>query len=323
MCTAQPSHRRVALCLLGFVLGAPVVLPAQTSPCPADSLAPSRICQAGVDALTLFLPLEGALVSGGNPVPGTASAIGRFGHARLGARVGLASVTIPQMTYDGTGDTVRADKRLLVPLPRLDLALGLFSKNLPLGTVAMDLLGSAVVIPTNATARVQVDENARTVAGLALGLGFGFRAALLMPTPKPTVSLSVMKRDMPAMRFGDLAAGDRLSAATSLSAISARLLVGGHLRILTLSAGGGVDLYKGSGSVSYADSAGGDSTVAVQLSTMRIMTAANAAVDLGPLILWGEGGFQVGKKTQLVTVFRRNDPNSGRFFGGLGASLRF
>jgi hypothetical protein len=227
------------------------------------------------------------------------------------------------MTYDGTSDTVQADKRLMVLLPRLDLALGLFSKKLPLGTVAMDLLGSAVVIPANATTRVRLDENARTIEGLALGLGFGFRAAVVMPAPKPTISLSVMKRDMPAIRFGDLAAGDRLSAATSLSAISARLLVGGRLRILTLAAGGGIDLYKGSGSVSYADSAGVDSTVAVQLSTMRIMTTANAAIALGPVTVWGEGGFQVGKKTELVTVFRRNDPSSGRFFGGLGASLQF
>jgi hypothetical protein len=132
-----------------------------------------------------------------------------------------------------------------------------------------------------------------------------------------------MKRDMPAVRFGNVAAGDRLSAATSFSAISARLLVGGRFPLLSLSAGGGVDLYKGSGSVTYADSTGVDSTVAVQLSTMRIMTTVNAAIDLGPVILWGEGGFQVGKNTALATVFRRNDPSSGRFFGGLGASLRF
>ena len=53
------------------------------------------------------------------------------------------------------------------------------------------------------------------------------------------------------------------------------------------------------------------------------MTTANAAIDLGPVMFWAEGGFQVGKKTELVTVFRRNDPSSGRFFGGLGASLQF
>jgi hypothetical protein len=316
---SHPSPGR----LLGLFLLIPATVGGQTGPCPADSSATARICQAGADALTAFLPVEGVLVGGGNPVPGTASAIGKFGHFRLGARIGLASVTIPRTDFDGSSDTVPADKRLLVPLPRLDLALGLFSKKLPIGVVAMDLLGSAVVLPTDATSRVRFDENARTIAGFALGLGYGFRAALVMPGSKPTLSLSAMKRDMPAIRFGDLAAGDRFSAATTISAISARLLVGGRADFLSLSAGGGIDLYKGEGNVAYTDSSGADSTVAIQVSTSRIMTVANAAIDVGPLTLWGEGGFQVGKKTVLASYFQKNDPSAGRFFGGLGASLRF
>jgi hypothetical protein len=296
---------------------------AQTGSCPSDTTATSRICQAGADALTLLLPVEGLLVSGGNPVPGTAAALGKFGHARISGRVGLARVTIPETDYDGTSDTMAADKRLLVPLPRLDLSLGLYSRKLPIGTAAIDLLGSAVVLPTGATTRIRIDDNARTIGGLALGLGYGFRAAMSMTGSRPTVSLTAMKRDMPAIRFGDLAAGDRLSVATTLSAINLRLLVGGHAGPLTLSAGGGMDLYKGDGNVTYTDSTGADSTVAVSLSTSRIMTVMNAGFDLGPLNLWAEGGFQVGKKTDLATIFERNDPGSGRFYGGLGAGLKF
>jgi hypothetical protein len=293
------------------------------SPCPTDTTTSSRICQAGADALTAFLPIEGLLVGGGNPVPGTAGAIGRFGHARLSARVGFASLTAPKTSYDGTTDTVLADKRLLVPLPRVDLSLGLFSKKLPMGTVAVDLLGSAVLLPTGATTRIRIDENARKIGPLALGLGFGFRAALVMKAPKPTVSLSVMKRDMPVIRFGDLSAGDKLSAATSLSAINVRLLFGGQAKALSIAGGLGVDLYKGSGTVTYADTAGADTTVAIELSTMRIMTLLNLGYDLGPATVWVEGGFQVGKKTELATVFQRNDPSAGRFYGGAGLSLRF
>ena len=323
MKTVLSSARGIGPCLLVLVLAAPVALSAQSSPCAADTTSAGRICQAGADALTAFLPLEGALVGGGNPVPGTAGAIGKFGHARISGRVGFASVTIPRATYEGTSDTVKADKQLLVPLPRLDLALGLFSKKLPMGTVGMDLLGSAVLIPTGVTSRVRVDPNARTLGGIALGLGFGFRAAMSMPGNKPTVSLSVMKRDMPAVRFGDLSAGDRFSAATTLSAINVRLLVGGRAKLLTIAAGGGMDLYKGEGSVSYSDSTGADSTVSVTLSTSRITALVNAGLALGPLDLWAEGGFQVGKKTELTTVFERNDPSSGRFFGGLGAAVHF
>lgn len=329
MHTNPSLSRRLVFLLALPIAGAPSSLRAQAaaatavSPCPTDSTTSSRICQAGADALTAFLPIEGLLIGGGNPVPGTAAASGRFGHARLALRVGFASLTVPKTSYDGTTDTVRADKRLLVPMPRVDLALGLFSKKLPLGTVAVDLLGSAVLLPTGATTRIHIDENARKIGPLALGLGYGFRAALLMKAPKPTVSLNVMKRDMPSIQFGDRGAGDNLAVATSLSAISVRLIFGGQVKALTISGGLGMDLYKGAGRVSFADSAGVDTTVAVDLSTSRIMTLVNLAYDLGPVSVWGEGGFQVGKKTELVTIFQRNDPSAGRFYGGAGLTLRF
>ncbi len=292
-------------------------------PCPADTAASSRICQAGADALTALLPIEGLLVSGGNPVPGTAEALGKLGRFRLSGRVGFARVTIPSASYDGTTDTVPADKRLMVPLPRLDLSLGVFSKQLPIGTASIDLLGSAVVIPTGVTTRIRVDENARTIGGLALGLGFGLRAAMQMAPPKPTVSISAMKRDMPVIRFGDRSAGDSFSAATNLSAINARLLVGGRAGPVMLAAGAGLDMYKGTGSVTFADSTGADTTVSLSLSTSRIMTVLNAGLDVGPLAVWAEGGFQIGKSTKLATTFQQNDPSAGRFYGGFGAAVRF
>jgi len=298
---------------------------AQSPTCPSDTTATGRLCQSGIDALTAFLPVEGLLVSGGNPVPGTAAAIGRLGHVRITGRVGFARVTIPGSGYDGVADTVPAEKRVMVPVPRLDLAIGLFSKTLPLGTAAIDLLGSAVLIPTGVTTRIAVNENARRLGPLALGLGFGFRAALTMLPPKPTVSLSVMKRDMPSIRFGSRSGGDPLQAATSLSAINVRLMVGGKAGLLTLAAGAGMDLYSGTGVVTYADStlARGDSTITVTLSTSRIMTALNAGLSLGPLHLWAEGGLQVGKKTELATPFELNDPSSSRFYGGTGVAIAF
>lgn len=312
-----------ALILLQLCLAA-APLAAQDPNCPSDSTAGGRICQAGVDALTLFLPTENLLVSGGNPVPGTAGAIGKFGHFRVGARIGLVRVTIPETSYDGTSDTVPADTRLLIPVPRLDLSVGLFSKVLPVGTASVDLLGAAVILPTDVSSRYTVSENARKIESLALGLGFGFRAAMQMAGKKPTVSLSVMKRDMPTLRFGDIGEGDAMSIATSLSSINVRLAVGGKLHGLRLTGGGGMDLIKGTGSVTYADSlAGGDSTFAVPMSTSRITTFLNAAIDLGPLSLWGEGGFTIGKNDGVVTTFQRIDPGGGTFYGGLGAALTF
>jgi hypothetical protein len=297
-------------------------LAAQTPACPGDTTQAGRICQAGADALTLFLPIEAALVGGGNPVPGTAQALGRFGRFRLSGRIGLVRVTVPDASFDGTSDTVPADKRLLVPMPRLDLDVGIVSRKLPLGTASVDLLGSVVAVPVGASTRYRLDDNARRIGGLGIGLGFGLRAALAMAGNKPTVSLNVMKRDMPAIHFGDLARGDRLSASTTLSAINARLLVGGRLGPLELTGGGGIDLLKGKGRVTFVDPVtSADSTITLDLSTSRINVLLNAAFDLGPLTLWGEGGFLVGKPEGVLTTFQRMDPAGGQFYGGLGVAL--
>lgn len=313
----------MAFGLLGAALWA-APLQAQDPNCPADSTAGGRICQAGVDALNLFLPTENILVSGGNVVPGTAGALGKFGRFRIGARIGMVRVTIPSTSYDGTSDTVAADTRLLIPVPRLDLSIGLFSKVLPVGTASVDLLGSTVLLPTDVSSRYTVGENARKIKSLALGLGFGFRAAMKMAGNKPTVSLSVMKRDMPTLRFGDIDEGDDLSVATSLSAINVRLAVGGKLSLLKLSAGGGMDLIKGSGRVSFVDPVTQtDSTFAVEMSTSRMTTFLNAALDFGPLTVWSEGGFTIGKNEGIVTTFQRIDPAGGTFYGGLGGAISF
>lgn len=309
--------------LLGLGLAA-TSLTAQTPGCPGDTLQAGRICQAGADALVLFLPVEAALVGGGNPVPGTAKALGQFGRFRLAARIGLVRATIPKASYDGTSDTVKMDKRLLIPMPRLDLDVGLFSKKLPMGVVSVDLLGSAVIVPMGSSSKYRLDENARRISDLAIGLGFGFRAAMAMAGKKPVVSLNVMKRDMPAIIFGDLSKGDQLQASTTLSALTVRLLLGGQLGPLEVTGGGGLDMIKGKGKVTFTDPVSAtDSTVALDISTSRINVLLNAAINLKPIKLWGEGGFMVGKDEGTLTHFERIDPAGGQFYAALGLAIAF
>jgi hypothetical protein len=299
-------------------------LTAQTPGCPGDTTQAGRICQAGADAVTLFIPVEAALVGGGNPVPGTAKALGQFGRFRLAGRIGLVRVSIPQASYDGTSDTVKLDKRMLIPMPRLDLDVGVFSKKLPMGTASVDLLGSAVIVPMGRSSRYRLDENARRIDNLAIGLGFGLRAAFAMAGNKPVVSLNVMKRDMPAIIFGDLSKGDQLQASTTLSALSVRLLLGGYLGPFEMTGGGGIDMIKGKGKVAFVDPVTStDSTVALDISTSRINVLVNAALNLKPLKLWGEGGFMVGKDEGTLTHFERIDPAGGQFYGALGAAIAF
>ncbi|MEP6572415.1 MAG: hypothetical protein ABJD11_06950, partial [Gemmatimonadota bacterium] len=304
--------------------------PVSTTPtpaveCPSDTTAAGRVCNAALDAATAMQPVAGLLISGGNPEPGTAGAQGKFGHMRLTARVGLAQVTFADTHYLGTkaGDTVGAAKRLTLPAPRLDMAMGIFSKKLPMGSVAVDLLGSVLLLPTSATTRIRVDPNARQLGGLALGFGYGFRAALVPPSPKPMVSISALRRDLPTLYYGNVAAGDNYSYASNLKAINVRLMVGARSKLLELSAGGGMDLYSGNSNITYHDAVAGiDSTFTRPIKSSRIMTAFNAAFNFPIITLSGELGFQVGKDEKLTTTFARNDTKAGKFYGGLGATIR-
>lgn len=318
--------KKLQLATILPLLLAPITLEAQTPGCPTDSaqVQAGKICQAGADAITLFLPVEAALVGGGNPVPGTAKALGQFGRFRLSGRLGLVRATIPEASYDGTSDTVKMDKRLLIPMPRLDIDVGVFSKKLTMGTASVDLIGSAVIVPMGKSSRYRLDENARRISDLAIGLGFGLRAAFAMAGNKPVISLNVMKRDMPAIIFGDLSQGDQLQASTTYSAITARLLVGGYLGPFEMTGGGGIDMIKGKGKVAFRDPVtSADSTVALDISTSRINVLLNAALNLKPLKLWGEGGFLVGKDEGTLTHFERIDPAGGQFYGALGAAIGF
>jgi hypothetical protein len=137
------------------------------------------------------------------------------------------------------------------------------------------------------------------------------------------VSLSVLRRDLPTLFYGNVSAGDAYSYASNLKAINVRLLAGGRFKLLELSAGGGMDLYSGNTDVTYHDAvAGTDSTFTKPIKSSRIMTAFNAALNFPLLTVSGEIGFQVGKDQKLTTIFQQNDTKAGKFYGGIAATLR-
>src|SRR5258705_7839927 len=55
-------------------------------------------CNTAVDAVRAFYPLAGMIVSGGNPVLGTARTLGGLGHVALTARVNAIKAALPDPT---------------------------------------------------------------------------------------------------------------------------------------------------------------------------------------------------------------------------------
>lgn len=321
------------LTLLVVLPPAAPALPAQTTPalstgpaCPSGlSSEGTKVCQAALDGVRALHATAGLLLSGGNPVIGTAEAggRGRFGHLQLTFRAVVAEVVAPDTRFDGSVDTVPVGHRGHLAAPQADLAFGLFSRTLPVGTVTFDLMGSVLGIPDDRFTSFQTVPGSRTVGNLSVGFGFGFRAAVIGPK-LPVVSLSVMKRDTPTLQYGSTTTGDNAAYTFNTSAINVRLFAGKRFGALEIAAGGGVNLLKGDANVVYVDPATGvvGAPIEFALSSTRMVTAFNTGLVLGPVRLSGEGGYQIGKDEGLVTRFAENNLKAGKFFGSFGFGFR-
>ncbi|MFN0177308.1 MAG: hypothetical protein ACKVZ0_00815 [Gemmatimonadales bacterium] len=299
--------------------------PPAPHPCDSRSGPTKTVCRAGYDAITVMTPLAALAAGGGNPSLGSAAGGERFGQVWLTLRGSYLVAVLPHSGYDGTGDTVPAAQRLPVAVPSLDLRFTLLRKPLAVGAVSMDFLGTVTGVPRGATRLVRFGDDVRSVGGVALGFGYGLRIGMAAKAPLPTASLNIARHDMPRFSYGAIAAGSNFAYALSASAINVRLLAGRRFGAFELTAGGGVDLIKGDYSLVLVDQATkaplprADST----FSTMRIMTLANGAINLGKSFrLSFEGGFQVGKDEKLPTLFDGLNTKSGRFFGGVGLGFK-
>src|SRR5256886_14161331 len=88
-----------------------------------------------------------------------------------------------------------------VPAPVIEGAVGL-TKGLAGGLLAVDVLGSALILPTGID-NLTVDANATKFLDAALGIGYGLRVGVLNGAfPVPAVSVSWMHRTVPRLRYG-------------------------------------------------------------------------------------------------------------------------
>src|SRR2546427_10989342 len=124
-------------------------------------------CNTAVDAVRAFYPLAGMIVTGGNPVLGTARTLGGLGHVTLSARVNAIKAALPDPTA-ANQSPVPTSFNGAVPAPMVEGALGLV-KGMGGGLLAVDLLGSALILPTGIQ-NLTVDSNAAHISDAALGL---------------------------------------------------------------------------------------------------------------------------------------------------------
>ena len=317
----RPALRAITVLSLAGVS----VLSAQTSDCSPYAGNTRRVCDAAVDGTRAFHPVAGLLVSGGNPVLGTAATLGGLGHFSLTLRGNAARVVLPETGYDGSTGTVPSSDELYAPVPLIEGAAGIYG-GMPSGLLAIDLLLSAQLLPTNQIDNLAVEQGARRLGDIALGLGYGLRVGILSELgPVPAVSVSLMRRDIPELAYGDLDDGDQYRYAVDLHATNLRLIASKHLATLELAAGLGWDKYTGDAGIQFRDPASGDVEpgIALDLDQSRALLFLDAGLDLRVLRLVGEFGYQTGKDQDLSTDFEDFDTTSGKIFGSLGLRVTF
>jgi hypothetical protein len=309
--------------VLAVALATPAL--AQTPECSSYSGNAQRVCAAAVDGTRAFHPVFGMLVSGGNPTIGSAAALGGLGHASVTLRANAVNIVLPDLGYTGSSSTVPAGDKLFLPAPLVEGAVGLY-KGMSAGLLAVDFLGSAQLLPTDQIDNITVDSDARRIGTIALGLGYGARIGIVRGVgPLPDLSFSVMRRDIPTIRYGDVSAGDRYSYGVDLHATNVRLIASKQVAVLDLAAGFGWDKYTGDAIIQFRDPITSvlQSNVPVELSNSRMVGFVNTGISLSKVRLTGEIGYQGGKDQELSTEFEDFDTTQGKFFAGLGLRVSF
>src|SRR6266516_2703699 len=304
-------------------------LAAQEPQCDALAFPNARpACNTAVDAIRAFHPLAGMIVSGGNPVLGTATSLGGIGHLTVTARVNAIKASLPNPD-SASQSQVPSSFHGAIPAPIVEAALGLLRGRG--GFLSVDALGSAVLLPTSGVSGLSVDSNAAHIGGAALGIGYGARVGILGGTfPIPALSVSWMHRTLPRIQYGNVSqstfgTGDQFQFDMDLKADNYRAVASWKFVLVDLAAGLGVDHYSSSAtSISFHDnplSPGSVRTVVINPSSTREVAFLNGGLSLAALKLVGELGYQTGKDQHFTTNFSNFDPKAGHVFVGIG--LRF
>ena len=166
-----------------------------------------------------------------------------------------------------------------------------------------------------------MDPDATSIGSVALGFGFGARLSLFENAgPLPGVSVSLMRRSVPRVQYGDLALGDDYSFAADVQAWNLRAVAGTRFSVLTLAVGRRTRLVRRRGEhplprADHRPSSCRSTSISRPHAPWRF---ANLGLDFRFVRIVGEAGYQFGKDQDIGTVFQDFDPASGRFFAAAG-----
>ncbi|MHB1225032.1 MAG: hypothetical protein ACYC2G_13480 [Gemmatimonadaceae bacterium] len=311
----------------------PSLLPAQSvSPGCAGAIAQDA-CQKAVDVFTLLAPQLGAVIAGGNAIPGQTGPIGGFGHFSLGLRANGIRADVPdarQLTVQrGAAErgTIQTTGEW-VGLPVLDADIGLF-RGFPIGASfvgGLDLLLSGTWLPSFDTDGVSFD-----LPDGRMRVGMGARLGILRESFEfPGVDLTLFRSGIPTANVTAWTdRGDTLRVIDARVRVDSwRLVAGKSFLAVALAAGAGQDRHQSSASVA-AGVLGPDGVVLrvepteMQQRLTRTNVFANVALNAAPLRLVGEIGRAWGGTLDTYNTFDGVRADDARLYGSVGLRIGF
>jgi hypothetical protein len=296
---------------------------------PGTASADAR--QQAEDVFQYMAPQLGLAIAGGSPTLGQGSTLGGLGHFTVGVRGNALAGTLPQVAqfqqcYDGAKSRTLPTENQFVGLPAVDAAIGVF-KGLPFGVTnvgGVDLLLSASYVR-----EIDTDYFDVTVPEGSLKIGYGARVGLLQESILvPGVAVSVLRRDLPAVRMVGSAGSNSLEVSNlKVQTTTWRLVASKSLLLLGLSAGMGRDSYEQSATVTATvnDPVFGtaSSSVSPRQSLSRTNMFAGASLNLLMLKLTGEVGRVSGGDVPTFNQFQGKAADDPRLYGSVGLRLGF
>lgn len=320
----SPSRAHAQGCTLG-VSGGPV---------PPDFGADA--CQKARDLFVFLAPQVGTALSGGNVMLGEGGTLGGWGKRSIVLRTSVVEGYVPEGTVNISGSAALqpADfgaQRVPVPVPSLDLAIGLF-KGVPVGLTnvgGVDLLVGVTYLPE--TTR---DQFSLSPDGNGIAATIGARIGLLQESAiVPGVAVSVLRRKLPTTTVRYTSGNDSLGVIdTRVATTVLRLTAKKHFGIFGLGGGFGQDRHNTSTeleaivneTVQGTPVRGILSANDFEFTTTRTTIFANLSLGLPIAQLVLEvGQSRAGDLRQTSNTFGDRTANEAYRYASLGIGLRF
>lgn len=321
---AAPNSARAQGCVLGVTGGA---VPPGFG---ADA------CQKARDLFVFLAPQIGTALSGGNVMLGEGGTLGGWGKRSIVLRTTVVEGYAPDATVNISGSGVLQPsnfgaQRVPVPVPSLDLAVGLF-RGVPFGLTnvgGVDLLAGVTYLPD-----ISRDQFTLSPEGSGIAATLGARVGLLQESALvPGVALSVLRRRLPTTSARYTSGNDSLGVEeTRISTTVFRLTAKKHFGLFGLGGGVGQDRHNTSTqldavineTVQGAPVRGQLGADDLSFRTTRTTFFANVSFGL-PMaqVVLEVGQSRAGDVRQTVNAFGDRRANEAYRYGSLGLGFRF